>query len=100
MVCHVAWVGFSGFWNNVIMLTVYILSSFMVIIFEKLWVALFSYAYHFINEIILQFSARNSQIVSCCNMHIIMKLAFPLPPLIVLLSRPYLIPLFYQNFLE
>ena len=28
-------------------------------------------------KMILQFSARNSQIVSCCNMHIILNLAFP-----------------------
>ena len=45
-----AWVGFLGFWNNVVMLTVYILRSLMVIIFEKLWVALFNHSYHFINE--------------------------------------------------
>ena len=51
-------------------------------------------------KIILQFSARNSQIVSCCNMHIIMKLAFLLPPLIMLLIGVCLISFFHKLFLS
>ena len=52
LACHVAWVGFLGFWNNVVMLTLYILCGFMVIIFFflKFWVALFYYFYHVIIE--------------------------------------------------
>ena len=64
-----AWVGFFGFWENVVMLTsvcvcVYyvVLCSFMVIIFRSLGWHYLIILVMLLLKMILQFSARNSQI--------------------------------------
>ena len=87
--CHMAWVGLSGFWNNVVMLTLYIYIYIMWFHGDhfnlKLWVALFNHSYHVIieNDLVV-FSYKFPYYNMFCKLFIIMKFAFPPPPLIML----------------